>query len=83
MGTYGTRIDKLGKMIWSQFSTKVLQVTILDIDDWYWIRVNQYSKEKSSLEQNSSLHNQIYIHDIINPKYLKKDREKNFEFSQK
>ena len=41
-------------------STKVLQITILDIDDWDRIRVNQYSKENSSLEQNSSLHNQIY-----------------------
>ena len=27
-----------------------------------------------------SLHNQI--HDIINPKYLKKEREKNLKFSQ-
>ena len=47
-------------MVWSQFSIKVLQITILDIDDWDRIRVNQYSKENSSLEQNSSLHNQIY-----------------------
>ena len=47
-------------MVWSQFSTKVLQITILDIDDWDWIRVNQYSKENSFLEQNSSLQNQIY-----------------------
>ena len=31
------------------------------------------------------MHNiQIYnqIHDIINPKYLKKERKKNFKFSQ-
>ena len=48
--TYGNRIDKLGKMLWSQFSTKVLQITILDIDDWNWIRVSQYSKENPSLE---------------------------------
>ena len=47
-------------MIWSQFSTKVLQITVLDIYGWDRIRVNQYSKENSSLEQNSSLHNQIY-----------------------
>ena len=58
MGTYGTRIDKQGKMVWSQFST--IQITILDIDDWDRIRVNQYSKEGPSLEHNSSLHNQIY-----------------------
>ena len=60
VGTYGNRIDRLGKMVWSQFSTKVLQITVLDIDDWDRIRVNQYSKGNSSLEQNSSLHNQIY-----------------------
>ena len=59
VGTYGTRIDKL-KMAWPQFSTKVLQITILNIDDWDRLRVNQYSKENSSLEQNSSLYNQIY-----------------------
>ena len=35
---------------------------------------------KSSLEQCSSLHNKIY--DIINPKYLKKEREKNLTFPQ-
>ena len=59
VGTYGNRIDKLGKMVWSQFSTKVLQKTVLDINDWDKIRVSQYSKENPSLEQNSSLHNQI------------------------
>ena len=32
-------------------------------------------RKKSFLEQGSSLHNQI--HDIINLKYLKKEREKN------
>ena len=36
--------------------------------------------QKSSLEQSSSLHNQM--HDIINPKYLKKEREKNLKFPQ-
>ena len=60
VGTYGNRIDKLGKMVWSQFSTKVLQVIILDTDDWDRIRFNQYSKGNSSSEQKSSLHNQIY-----------------------
>ena len=65
-----------GKMIWSQFSTKVLQRTILDINDWD--RSNfQYSKENSSLEQNSSLHNQI--HDIINLKYIKKEKGEEFQ----
>ena len=36
-------------MIWSQFSTKVLQITILDIKDWDKNKF-QYSKENSSLE---------------------------------
>ena len=30
VGSYGNRIDILGKMVWSLFSTKVLQITILD-----------------------------------------------------
>ena len=46
-------------MVPSKFSSKVLQITI-DIDDWDRIKVSQYSKENSFLEQNSSLHNQIY-----------------------
>ena len=77
VGTYqGNKIDKLGKMIWPQFSIKVLQI---------WVGQDKYhythtQKKKSSLEQNSSLHNQI--HDIINPKYLKKEREKNTKFPQ-
>ena len=37
-------------------------------------------KKKSSLEQSSSLHNQI--HDIINLKYLKKERERNLKLYQ-
>ena len=46
-----------------------------------WDRINiTTKKKKSSLEQNSSLHNQV--HDIINPKYLKKEREKNLKFPQ-
>ena len=36
--------------------------------------------KKSSLEQSSSLHNQI--HDIINPKYPEKEREKNLKLPQ-
>ena len=40
VGTYGNRIDKLGKMVWPQFTTKVLQITILDIDDCDKIRVD-------------------------------------------
>ena len=40
VGTYGNRIDKLEKMEWSQFSTKVLQITIIDIDDWGRITIN-------------------------------------------
>ena len=39
-----------------------------------------HTQKKSSLEQSSSLHNQI--HDIINPKYLKKEREENLKFLQ-
>ena len=38
-------------------------------------------KKKSSLEQSSSLHN--HISNIINPKYLKKERGKNLKFTQK
>ena len=41
-----------------------------------------YRKKKKSIEQNSSLHNQIHdneIHDIINPKYLIKESEKNLK----
>ena len=59
IGTHGNGINKLGKMVWSEFSTKVLQIALLDIDDWDRIKVNQYLKGNSSLEQNSSLHNQI------------------------
>ena len=56
MITYGNRIDKLEKIVWWKFSTKVLPITILDINDWDGIRVNQNSKENSSLKQNSFLH---------------------------
>ena len=43
-------------------------------------RINVTTQKKSSLEQSSSLHNQI--HDIINLKYLKKERERNLKFPQ-
>ena len=49
-------------------------------NDWDRINITTKKKKKSSLEQNSSLHNQV--HDIINPKYLKKEREKNLKFPQ-
>ena len=45
-----------------------------------WDRINVATQKKSSLEQISSLHNQI--HDIINPKYLKKEMEKNLKFPE-
>ena len=38
-------------------------------------------QKKSSLEKNSSLHNQIL--DILNPKYLRIEREKNFTISSR
>ena len=38
-----------------------------------WDRINVTTQKKSSLEQSSSLHNQI--NDIINPKYLKNVEE--------
>ena len=43
-GTYGNRIDKLGKMIWPQFSTKILQITFLDTNDGNRISVNIQKK---------------------------------------
>ena len=46
-------------MIWFQFSTKVLQITIFDIKDWDKNKC-QYSKENSSLEQRIYLHNQMH-----------------------
>ena len=49
---FGKKIVKLGKMVWSQFSTKVLQITTLDIDDWNNNK-DQYSKENSSLEDKT------------------------------
>ena len=61
-GTYGNRIDKLGKMVCSQFYTKVLQITRL----FLILKIlgekdeGQYSKENSPLERNWSLYNQTY-----------------------
>ena len=46
----------------------------------HWDRINVTTRKKSSLKQSLSLHYQI--HDIINAKYLKKEREKNLKFSQ-
>ena len=40
VGSYGKKIDKLRKMVWSQFSNILLKITILDIDDWGRIRVD-------------------------------------------
>ena len=42
-------------MIWSQFSTKVLQISILDIKDWDK-NTCQYLKENSSLEERSYIY---------------------------
>ena len=56
-------------MIWSQFSTKVLQISIIDIKDKHC----QYSKENLSLEQNLYIHNQM--HDIINQNTSKRRKE--------
>ena len=77
---HANRIDKLGKMVWSQFSTKLLQITILDIDDWDRIRVN--IKKKIHLQNRIHLYEIKYTHNIINPKYLKKEIKKNFKFPQ-
>ena len=55
-------------MIWFQFSTKVLEITILDIKDKC-----QYSKENSPLEKNLYLHNQML--DIINQNTSKRKEE--------
>ena len=73
-GTYhGNKIDKLGKMIWPQSRTEVLQIMTRRQDKCHCTK-------KLSLEQSSSLDNQI--HDI-DPTYLKKERVKNLKFPQK
>ena len=65
-------------MIWSQFSSKVLQITILDIKDWDKNKC-QFSKENSFLEQR------IYISInkcMISVKIHQKGRKKILNFSQ-
>ena len=44
IGTYVNRIDKLEKITWSQFSTKVSQKTLLGINDWDRMNVNKQIK---------------------------------------
>ena len=73
VGTYhGNKIDKLGKMIGP--------ISHQSITNMAGIGQMSLHRKKSSLEQSSSLHNQI--HHIINPKYLKKERDKNLKFAQ-
>ena len=48
-------------------------------NEWDRMAKCHYTK-KSSSDQKSSLQNKI--HDIINPKYLKKERGKNLKFPQ-
>ena len=64
-------------MIWSQFSTNVLQITI-DIKDWDKNKCF-YSTENSSLEQKLHLQNQM--HDF-NQNTSKKEGSKSLNFSQ-
>ena len=71
---YGNKIDNLEKKIWPHCPTEILQV----MNGIGWLNVT--TQKKSSLEQKSSLQNKI--HDIINPKYLKKERGKNLKFPQ-
>ena len=76
VGTYSNRINKLGKMIWSQFSTEVFQVTLYL---WYWW-LGRIFKGKV-IYRTEFLFALLNIHDI-HPKYLKKEKEKNFKFLQ-
>ena len=71
MTFHGNKIDKLRNMMGAQLPTKVLQIMT-------GIGMSLY-KKSSYLEQNSYLHSQIYD---FNPKYLKKEREKNLKFPQ-
>ena len=59
-------------MVWSQFSTKVLQITILHTDDCDMVRV----KIQKKVQLQNKIHYYIikYIHAIMNPKYLKKEK---------
>ena len=45
VGTDANRIDKLGEMVWSQLSTKSLQITIFDIDDWDRMQVSIFKRK--------------------------------------
>ena len=76
VGTYSNRINKLGKMIWSQFSTEVFQVTLYL---WYWW-LGRIFKGKV-IYRTEFLFALLNIHDI-HPKHLKKEKEKNFKFPQ-
>ena len=60
-------------MIWSQFSTKKLQITILDIKNWDKNKY-QYSKQNSSLEQRFYIY---VIKSMISIKRPQKGRKKN------
>ena len=60
-------------MIWSQFSTKKLQITILDIKNWDKNKY-QYSKQNSSLEQRFYIY---IIKSMISIKRPQKGRKKN------
>ena len=65
-------------MIWSQFSTKVLQITILHINDWDKISI--------IIQQKTHLSNRIYIYIIKciwnQSKYLPKEGTRILFFSQ-
>ena len=70
----------LGNMTLSKFSTIILQITILDIDDC--------DRMKATIQKKVPLLNRIHLyiikhmHNMINQKYLKKERDKNFKFLQ-
>ena len=62
-------------MTWSEFSTKVLQITILDINDC--------DKPSVNIQKKIHLRNRIYIYIIkcmISIKIPQKGRKKNFKF---
>ena len=59
--------------MWSQFSTKVSQITILDIKDGEKNKCH-YSKENPSLEQRIY----IYIIECFQSRYFKKEGRKIF-----
>ena len=65
-------------MIWSQFSTKVFQITILETKDWDKNKY-QYSKENSSLEHRIHIHDKMHDFD---QNTSKKKEKKILNFSQ-